>query len=437
MNNLKVTFKHTKLLDKNIAKYTEQVAQIHEEFHEKAKSKTEFLGWLELPTNYDKREFEKIKREAEKVRTNADVLLVIGIGGSYLGARATIEALTSNFHTMLDKEKRNAPQIIFVGNNLNASYINDVINYIEDKDFAINVISKSGTTTEPAISFRIFREILENKYGLAEAKKRIYATTDAKKGALKTLAEKEKYTTFVIPDNVGGRYSVLTPVGLFPMAVAGIDIEKLMSGAKLAQDKYNDESLKYNECYKYAAVRNALYEQEKNIEILVTYEPKLHYFIEWWKQLFGESEGKEGKGIFPTGAEFTTDLHSLGQYIQEGRRNLFETVINIKNSGADIKIHNDEDNLDGLNYLTGKSLDYINRKAMEGTIDAHVEGDVPNIVINIEKLNEETLGHLIYFFELACAMSGKLLEINPFNQPGVEKYKTNMFKLLGKPGYEE
>ncbi len=435
--NIKTTFKYTQLFEKNVTKYTEQVAEIHRELHEKANSKKEFLGWLELPTDYDKREFEKIKREAEKIRAHSDVLLVIGIGGSYLGARAVIEALTSNFRAMQDKEKRNAPQIIFVGNNLNASYINDVIQYIEDKDFSINVISKSGTTTEPAISFRIFREILENKYGIAEARKRIYATTDSKKGALRKLATQEKYTTFVIPDNIGGRYSVLTAVGLLPIAVAGIDIEKLMNGAKLAQEKYNDENLKYNECYKYAVVRNALYEKDKNIEILVTYEPKLHYFIEWWKQLFGESEGKEGKGIYPSGAEFTTDLHSLGQYIQEGRRNLFETVINIKESGADIKIHNDEDNLDGLNYLTGKSLDYVNKKAMEGTILAHVEGDVPNIVINIEKLNEETLGHLIYFFELACAMSGKILEVNPFNQPGVEKYKKNMFELLGKPKENE
>lgn len=436
MNNIKVSFKNTKILESNVKKYTEEVATIHKELHEKSKSKKEFLGWLELPTNYDKKEFEKIKKSAQKIREDSDILLVIGIGGSYLGARAVIEALTNTFNNMLEKEQRKAPQILYVGNNLNPNYINDIIELIGNKDFSINVISKSGTTTEPAIAFRIFREILENKYGLKEAKKRIYVTTDAKKGALKTLASKERYTTFVIPDNVGGRYSVLTAVGLLPIATAGINIEKLMNGAKLAQDRYNDESIKYNECYKYAVARNILYNKEKNIEILVTYEPKMHYMIEWWKQLYGESEGKDGKGIYPSGADFTTDLHSLGQYIQDGRRNLFETVINIKESASDIKINNDEDNLDGLNYLTGKSLDYVNKKAMEGTIAAHVDGDVPNIVINMDKLNEETIGQLIYFFELACAMSGKLLGINPFDQPGVEKYKTNMFKLLGKPGYE-
>jgi glucose-6-phosphate isomerase len=324
-----------------------------------------------------------------------------------------------------------------VGNNLNPNYINDVIELIGNRDFSINVISKSGTTTEPAIAFRIFREILENKYGLKEAKKRIYVTTDAKNGALKKLATSEKYTTFVIPNNIGGRFSVLTAVGLLPIATAGVDITKLMDGARFAQEKYADKSLKYNDCYKYAVIRNLLYKEGKNIEILVSYEPKLHYLIEWWKQLFGESEGKDKKGIFPTGVEFTTDLHSLGQYIQDGRRNLFETVINIKESKTDITIKEDEDNLDGLNYIAGKSLDYVNKKAMEGTVAAHVEGDVPNIMINLNKLNEEAIGHLIYFFELAVAMSGSLIGVNPFNQPGVEKYKTNMFKLLEKPGYED
>ena len=437
MGNVKVSFKNTNVFEKNVMAYADDVAKIHEELHKNSKSKKEFLGWLNLPTNYDKKEFEKIKKSAKKIQEDSEVLLVIGIGGSYLGARAVIESLTNTFYNMQDKEKRKTPQILYVGNNLNPNYINDVIEFIGNRDLSINVISKSATTTEPAIAFRIFRELLENKYGLKEAKKRIYVTTDSKKGALKTLASREKYTTFVIPDNVGGRYSVLTAVGLLPIATAGIDIEKLMNGARIAQDKYADENLKYNECYKYAAVRNLLYQKEKNIELLVTYEPKLHYMIEWWKQLFGESEGKEGKGIFPAGAEFTTDLHSLGQYIQEGRRNLFETVINIKHSEHDLKIHRDEDDLDGLNYLEGKSLDYINKKAMEGTIQAHVEGEVPNILITMDKLDEETLGHLIYFFELACAMSGKLLGINPFDQPGVEKYKTNMFTLLGKPGYEK
>ncbi len=436
MGNVKVSLKNTKVFEKNIMEYGEKVTKIHEELHKKAKDKKEFLGWLNLPTNYDKKEFEKIKKSAQKIQSDSDILLVIGIGGSYLGARAVIEALTNTFYNLLDKEERKFPQILYVGNNLSPNYINDLIHFIGNKDLSINVISKSGTTTEPAIAFRIFRELLENKYGLKEAKKRIYVTTDSKKGALKTLSAKEKYTTFVIPDNVGGRYSVLTAVGLLPIATAGIDIDKLMNGARIAQDKYADENLKYNECYKYAVMRNVLYEKEKNIELLVTYEPKLHYMIEWWKQLFGESEGKEGKGIYPSGAEFTTDLHSLGQYIQEGRRNLFETVIDIKHTESDLKIAHDEDDLDGLNYIEGKSLDYVNKKAMEGTIAAHVEGDVPNILITMDKLDAETLGHLIYFFELACAMSGKILDVNPFDQPGVEKYKTNMFKLLGKPGYE-
>ncbi len=437
MDNIKLNFDNVDVTEKNIMKYAEEVEGIHDILHEKANKPKEFLGWMELPTNYDKKEFEKIKKSAKKIQSDSEILVVIGIGGSYLGARAVIEALTNTFYNCLTKEQRKTPQILYVGNNLNPNYINDLIELIGNKDFSINVISKSGTTTEPAIAFRIFREILENKYGLKEAQKRIYVTTDKKNGALKQLAATEKYTTFVIPDNIGGRYSVLTAVGLLPIAVAGIDITRLMEGAKFAQEKYNDKSLKYNECYKYAVIRNLLYRENKNIEILVSYEPKLHYMIEWWKQLFGESEGKDGKGIFPTGAEFTTDLHSLGQYIQEGKRNLFETVINIEKSSSDIEIQEDGDNLDKLNYLAGKSLDYVNKKAMEGTISAHVDGGVPNIIINMSELNEETLGHLIYFFELAVAMSGNLLGVNPFNQPGVEKYKTNMFKLLKKPGYED
>ena len=435
MGNVKVDFKYAKVFEKNIMQYALQVSEIHKKLHLKANSQTEFCGWLDLPTNYDKSELEKIKKSAKKIQSNSDVLLVIGIGGSYLGARAVIESLTNAFYNMQDKNVRKTPQILYLGNNLSTNYINDLIEYIGDKDISINVISKSGTTTEPAIAFRIFREIMENKYSLKEARSRIFVTTDAHKGALKELANKEKYTTFVIPDNVGGRYSVLTAVGLLPIAVAGINIDELMKGARIAQDKYSDENLKYNECYKYAVIRNMLYDKEKNIELLVTYEPKMHYFIEWWKQLFGESEGKEQKGIYPSGAEFTTDLHSLGQYIQEGRRNLFETVINIKKSNNDIKMKLEEDDLDNLNYLEGKTLDFVNKKAMEGTIEAHTDGDVPNIIINIEKLDANNLGQLIYFFELACAMSGSILGINPFNQPGVEKYKKNMFKLLGKPGY--
>ena len=410
---------------------------IHNELHEKSKDENEFLGWLDLPTDYDKKEVEKIKKCAKKIQKDSEILVVIGIGGSYLGARAVIEALTSTFYNLLSKEQRKTPQILYAGNNLNPNYLNDLIDLIGNRDLSVNVISKSGTTTEPAIAFRIFRELLENKYGLEEAKKRIYITTDREKGALKQIAEEEGYTTFVIPNNIGGRYSVLTAVGLLPIATAGINIDKLLDGARIAQEKYLDKSLKYNDCYKYAVVRNILYKNKKNIEILVSYEPKLHYITEWWKQLFGESEGKDLKGIYPTGAEFTTDLHSLGQYIQEGRRNLFETVINIKEADSNVFINQDEENLDELNYLTGKGLDEINRKAMEGTIEAHIEGEVPNIILTMDNLNEYTLGHLIYFFELACAMSGKLLGVNPFNQPGVEKYKKNMFSLLGKPGYEE
>lgn len=432
MKNIKVDFSNARVFEKNIMKYAKQVKEIHKKLHEKAEDKKEFCGWLELPTNYDKKEFDKIKKAAEKIQKDSDVLLVIGIGGSYLGARAVIESLTNTFYNMQDKSARKMPQILYVGNNLSSTYVSDLIDYIADKDISINVISKSGTTTEPAIAFRIFREILENKYSLKEARERIYVTTDKKKGALKELAKKEKYTTFVIPDNVGGRYSVLTAVGLLPIAAAGINIEELMAGARFAQDRYSDEDLKYNECYKYAVLRNVLYEKEKNIELLITYEPKMHYFIEWWKQLFGESEGKEQKGIYPSGAEFTTDLHSLGQYIQEGRRNLFETVISIEKPERDITLKMEEDDLDNLNYLAGKTLSYVNKKAMEGTIEAHVDGDVPNIVVNIEKLDANNIGQLIYFFELACAMSGEILGVNPFNQPGVEKYKTNMFRLLGK-----
>lgn len=433
MENIKVNFENARVFEKNIMKYASQVKEIHNKLHSMAEDEKEFCGWLNLPMNYDKYEFARIKVAAEKIRKDSDVLLVIGIGGSYLGARAVIESLTNTFYNMQDKNVRKTPQILYVGNNLSSNYIADLIDYIADKDVSINVISKSGTTTEPAIAFRIFREILENKYSLKEARKRIYVTTDKERGALKELANKEKYTTFVIPDNIGGRYSVLTAVGLLPIATAGIDIDELMEGARIAQDKYSDENLKYNECYKYAVLRNILYEKEKNIELLITYEPKMHYFIEWWKQLFGESEGKEQKGIYPSGAEFTTDLHSLGQYIQEGRRNLFETVISIEKPERDLKLKLEEDNLDNLNYLAGKTLSFVNKKAMEGTIQAHVDGDVPNILINIEKLNANNMGQLIYFFELACAMSGEILGVNPFNQPGVEKYKANMFKLLGKP----
>ena len=437
MKNLKVNLENTGITEKEILEYRKKVELIHKNLHKRTEDETDFVGWLELPTKYDKKEFARIKKAAKKIKKESDVLVVIGIGGSYLGARAVIESLTNTFYNMLPDKERKFPQILYAGNNLSTNYINDLIDYIGDKDFSVNVISKSGTTTEPGIAFRIFREILENKYGIEEARSRIYVTTDKEKGALKTLADNEGYEKFVIPDNVGGRYSVLTAVGLLPIATAGIDIDKLMEGARIAQDKYNDGNLKYNDCYKYAVVRNILLNRDKNIEILANYEPKLHYFTEWWKQLFGESEGKQEKGIFPAGVDLTTDLHSMGQYIQEGRRNLFETVLSVKNTDVEITINTDEDNLDGLNYLVGKDLEFVNKKAMEGTIKAHVDGDVPNVLLEIDRLNEECIGELIYFFELACAMSGEVLGVNPFNQPGVEKYKTNMFKLLKKPGYEK
>ena len=411
------------LKDHEIAYMQEAVNMAHDKIHNKTGAGNDFLGWVDLPVNYDKEEFARIKKAAKKIQDDSDVLVVIGIGGSYLGARAAIEMLTHNFNNMLSKAERKTPAIVYAGNNISSTYLSELLDVLEGKDISLNVISKSGTTTEPAIAFRVLKEYMEKKYGKEEAKKRIYATTDAKRGALKGLATEEGYETFVIPDDVGGRYSVLTAVGLLPIAVAGIDIDKLMEGARTAQTKYEDSNLKYNACYQYAIVRNILYKLYKNTEILVNYEPKMHYFTEWWKQLFGESEGKDQLGIFPAGVDFTTDLHSMGQYIQEGRRNLFETVIRIEKSNSDITIREEEDNLDGLNYLAGKSLDYVNKKAMEGTIEAHVSGDVPNIVIELPELTEETIGHLIYFFEKACAMSGMILGVNPFNQPGVEVYK--------------
>lgn len=435
MKDLKIDLSYTKLDEEELLKYSKKVTDIHNELYKKADDEKEFLGWLKLPTDYDKKEFKRIEKAAKKVQRDSDVFLVIGIGGSYLGARAVIEAMNSNFANAVPDEKAKYPKVIFAGNNLNPDYINDIIEFIGDRDLSINVISKSGTTTEPAIAFRIFREFLENKYGIDEARSRIYATTDKAKGALKVLAQNEGYEQFVVPDNVGGRYSVLTAVGLLPIATAGIDIDKLIEGAKIAQERYDDPNLKYNECYQYAVIRNILYKLYKNTEILVNYEPKMYYLTEWWKQLFGESEGKEQKGIFPAGVNNTTDLHSMGQYIQEGRRCLFETVLAVENSNSDIKINSDDDNLDGLNYLAGKTLDYVNKKAMEGTIKAHVSGDVPNIKITMDKLDEVNIGELIYFFEKACAMSGSILGVNPFNQPGVEEYKKNMFKLLKKPGY--
>jgi len=436
MPNIKLDLSYAGIEESKLYEYENQVKEIYEDLNSKSKDENEFVGWLKLPSSYNRKEFDRIKKAAERIRKKSKVFVVIGIGGSYLGARAVIESLTSNFLNNMPDSLRNGPEIYFVGNSISPNYINELFDCIGDKDISINVISKSGTTTEPAIAFRIFREYLEERYGQDGAARRIYVTTDKKKGALKQLADEEGYETFVIPDNIGGRFSVLTPVGLLPIAVAGIDIDKLIEGAKNAQYNYSDANIKYNQCFRYAVARNILYKEDKNIEILANYEPKLHYFTEWWKQLYGESEGKGGKGIFPAGVDFSTDLHSMGQYIQDGRRNLFETVINIEKSKTDIKIKRDEDNIDGLNYIAGKTMDYVNKKAMEGTIEAHVDGGVPNIVINISDLSEESIGELIYFFELACAISGNILEVNPFDQPGVEEYKKNMFRLLGKPGYE-
>lgn len=432
---IKFNFENSSIDESVINGYSEQVAKIHEDLHSRANDEKEFLGWIELPTNYDKEEFARIKKAASKIQKDSDVLVVIGIGGSYLGARAVIDSLSHTFYNSMPEEKRKYPQIVYAGNNLSPVYMNDLLEFLADKDISVNVISKSGTTTEPAIAFRIFRDVLETKYGVEEARKRIYVTTDKARGALKTLANEEKYETFVIPDNVGGRFSVLTAVGLLPIATAGINIDKLMNGAKIAQDKYADPDLKYNDCYKYAVARNLLYNSGKTIEILANYEPKLHYMTEWWKQLYGESEGKDLKGIFPAGVDLTTDLHSMGQYIQDGRRDLIETVLKVGSNYSEITIQSDDRNLDGLNYLQGKTLGYVNNKAMEGTVLAHVSGNVPNFMVEIERIDEENIGELIYFFEKACAISGTILGVNPFNQPGVEEYKKNMFRLLEKPGY--
>jgi glucose-6-phosphate isomerase len=409
----------------------------HHSLHEKTGAGSDFLGWIDLPVDYDKEEFARIQKSAEKIKNDSDVLLVVGIGGSYLGARAALEFLQHSFYNALPKEKRKTPQIIFIGNNISSSYMTDVMDLLEGKDFSINVISKSGTTTEPAIAFRVFRKLLEEKYGAEEARKRIYATTDKARGALKTVSDEEGFETFVIPDDVGGRYSVLTAVGLLPIAVSGSDIEAMMKGAAQAREDFGNSELEENPAYQYAAVRNALYNKGKTIEMLINYEPSLQYFSEWWKQLFGESEGKDQKGIYPSSANFSTDLHSLGQYVQEGRRDLFETIIKVEKPRHELIIEEAANDLDGLNYLAGKTVDFVNNKAFEGTMLAHTDGGVPNLVLTIPQLDEYTFGYLVYFFEKACAMSGYLLGVNPFDQPGVEAYKVNMFALLGKPGFEE
>jgi glucose-6-phosphate isomerase len=407
----------------------------HEMLHDGSGAGSDFTGWLDLPGCYDVEEFNRIKDCAAKIRSDSDVLVVIGIGGSYLGARAAIDALSHSFYNQLAPDKRNGPAIIYAGNSISSTYFSDVLEVIENKNVSLNVVSKSGTTTEPALAFRALKEFMENKYGKKEAAGRIYATTDKSRGALKKLSDGEGYQTFVIPDDVGGRYSVLTAVGLLPIAAAGIDIDAMMEGAGAAMEEYSAPNLSANNCYTYAAARNILYRKGKTTEILVNYEPGLHYFNEWWKQLYGESEGKDGKGIFPAAVDLTTDLHSMGQYIQDGVRNIFETALAVGSPRKNLTVKTDPEDMDGLNFLSGKDFDYINKMAAKGTIKAHVDGGVPNIVVEMPKLDAASFGSAVYFFEKACAISGYLLGVNPFNQPGVETYKRNMFELLGKPGY--
>ena len=408
-----------------------QITAAHQLLTTKSGLGSDFLGWVDLPVDYDKEEFERIKAAAKRIKEKADILIVIGIGGSYLGARAAIELLKSPYYNNL---KKDTPDIYFVGNNISPTYLNEILSICESKDICVNVISKSGTTTEPALAFRIFKKLLEDKYGKEEAKTRIFATTDKCKGTLKDLSTEEGYETFVVPDDVGGRYSVLTAVGLLPIAAAGCDIDAIMKGAQAARVAYANDDM--NDCYKYAALRNILYRKGKAVELLVSYEPCFAMMNEWFKQLYGESEGKDHKGIFPASVIFSTDLHSMGQFIQDGSRVMFETVVDVKNAKQDLYLENDKDNLDGLNFLTGQNMSVVNRKAMEGTILAHTEGGVPNLVIEVDKLDEYNFGEMVYFFEKACAISGYMLGVNPFNQPGVESYKKNMFALLGKPGYE-
>ena len=421
----------------DIAAIKEEVVAAKSTLVNKTGEGNDFLGWIDLPVDYDKEEFARIKKAAAKIQSDSDVLVVIGIGGSYLGARAAIEALRHSFYNSVDKEIRKTPEIYYAGSNISSTYMAHLLQVIGDRDFSINIISKSGTTTEPGIASRIFKKKLIEKYGKEEAAKRIYATTDKAKGALKTLATEEGYETFVVPDDVGGRFSVLTAVGLLPIAVSGADIDKLMEGAASGREKALNNTFEDNDAVKYAAIRNILLRKGKSIEITANYEPSLHYFGEWWKQLYGESEGKDQKGIFPAAVDLTTDLHSMGQFIQDGSRLMFETVVNIEKTDADIVIQEEADDLDGLNYLAGKDMDFVNKSAMNGTILAHTDGNVPNLMVNVPEQNEFYLGELFYMYEFACGVSGYILGVNPFNQPGVESYKKNMFALLGKPGYED
>ena len=437
----KVTFDYSKasafISNEEVSYMEKLVADAKEQLVSKTGAGNDFLGWIDLPVDYDKEEFARIKKAAEKIQSDSEVLVVIGIGGSYLGARAAIEFLRHGFYNNLPKEARKTPEIYYAGNSISGTYLKGLVDVIGDRDFSVNIISKSGTTTEPAIAFRVFKAMLEEKYGKEGAAKRIYATTDKAKGALKNLATEEGYETFVVPDDVGGRFSVLTAVGLLPIAASGADIDKLMEGAASARQRCLNNPFEENDSLQYAAVRNALLRRGHGIEILCNYEPSLHYVSEWWKQLFGESEGKDGKGIFPAAVDLTTDLHSMGQFIQDGTKNHFETVINVEKPKCEITLEKEEVDLDGLNYLAGKTVDFINKSAMNGTILAHCDGNVPNLMVTVPEINEFYLGELFYFFEFACGVSGYTLGVNPFDQPGVESYKKNMFALLGKPGFEE
>lgn len=436
----KVTFDYSKasafVADHEVENMKKIVMDAKELLVSKKGPGNDFLGWIDQPIAYDKEEFARIKAAAAKIQNDSEVLLVIGIGGSYLGARAAIEFLRHGFYNMISKEQRKTPEIYFVGNSISSTYLKNLIDVIGDRDFSINMISKSGTTTEPAIAFRVLKAKMEEKYGKAEAAKRIYATTDKVKGSLKNLATEEGYETFVVPDDIGGRFSVLTAVGLLPIAVSGADIDKLMEGAASGREMALNNAYEENDALLYAALRNILYRKGKSIEILCNYEPAVHYVSEWWKQLYGESEGKDQRGIFPASVDLTTDLHSMGQFIQDGARTLFETVINVETSREEIIIGEEPVDLDGLNYLAGKTVDFVNKSAMNGTVLAHTDGQVPNCMIKVPQMNEYYLGQLFYFFEFACGVSGYILGVNPFNQPGVESYKKNMFALLGKPGYE-
>ena len=437
----KVTFDYSKasafISNEEVSYMEKLVADAKEQLVSKTGAGNDFLGWIDLPVDYDKEEFARIKKAAEKIQSDSEVLVVIGIGGSYLGARAAIEFLRHGFYNNLTKEARKTPEIYYAGNSISGTYLKGLVDVIGDRDFSVNIISKSGTTTEPAIAFRVFKAMLEEKYGKEGAAKRIYATTDKAKGALKNLATEEGYETFVVPDDVGGRFSVLTAVGLLPIAVSGADIDKLMEGAAEGRKLALEKDFAENDALQYAAIRNILLRKGKTIEVLANYEPACHYVSEWWKQLYGESEGKDQKGIFPAAVDLTTDLHSMGQFIQDGSRLMFETVMNIETSREEVVIGEEPVDLDGLNYLAGKNMDFVNKSAMNGTILAHTDGNVPNLMVNIPEQNEFYLGELFYFFEFAVGVSGYLLGVNPFNQPGVESYKKNMFALLGKPGYEE